>query len=359
MHKRLFLLLGCLGFTAVMAAVFLFYTLWGYLIWQWLRPDSFLDFVVFVVAWSAASWVATFALKQVLRLLRPHIPWLDRQLTKREKPVPGKAPKTAPPAEEENWFHPYAKPDLLHQFGEFQQEFERLNILWADDIYYAVTPIDSVSFCHTGGDGCHFAFLTDFGQHTDLENAPIVFVSPMDWDDYVRIVAWNIRDLLGLVLHFGYSEIFRCNLDDFEKLDEARQQAWTEQSLQTPEMKRFFDLLHTRFQVPQFDRDTAFSYLKNLAAHRKQHALLPTLDGLGIPNIPFGDTLREYNFEDISPQSVSAFLESADRPERLKFYRDFKFKAGFDMPMEIKSLLMRHLWHDGFKREASLLEKLK
>ena len=43
---------------------------------------------------------------------------------------------------------------------------------------YSITPIDVIPFAHTGGDGVHFGFLTDFGRVKNLNDAPIVCVSP-------------------------------------------------------------------------------------------------------------------------------------------------------------------------------------
>gem|GEM_PF-84613 len=100
------------------------------------------------------------------------------------------------------------------RFLPFGKCFERCGKLMKSiEPTYSVTPIDSVKFCTTGGDGCHFAFLTDFGTRQDLENAPIVFVDPMDFAECVRLVANNLKDLLGLFCYFGYTEAFRLYRD--------------------------------------------------------------------------------------------------------------------------------------------------
>jgi hypothetical protein len=64
--------------------------------------------------------------------------------------------------------------------------------------------LDVISFARPGMDGIHYGFLTDFGSIDDLENASIVRVSPMDFDDPVKIVARNIHDSLRIL---GYSSV--------------------------------------------------------------------------------------------------------------------------------------------------------
>ena len=53
---------------------------------------------------------------------------------------------------------------------------------------YESTPYDVITFASTGCDGIHFGFLTDFGTVSDLENAFVVCISPMDFDSHIKIV---------------------------------------------------------------------------------------------------------------------------------------------------------------------------
>lgn len=65
---------------------------------------------------------------------------------------------------------------------------------------YPGTPLDVVTFGRTGGDGEHYGFLTEFGAVTNLENAPIVMVTPMNFDQPAVVVADNIREFLRIAL---------------------------------------------------------------------------------------------------------------------------------------------------------------
>jgi hypothetical protein len=65
---------------------------------------------------------------------------------------------------------------------------------------YFNTPFDVIAFGWTGVDGEHFGFLTDFGSADDLENAPIVMVSPMNFDQPTVLIANNIQTLLRIAI---------------------------------------------------------------------------------------------------------------------------------------------------------------
>ncbi|TYP78263.1 hypothetical protein [Paenibacillus methanolicus] len=71
----------------------------------------------------------------------------------------------------------------------------------ADNGGYQSSPVDAIVFANTGMDGTHYAFLTDFGAVTDLSEAPIICVDPMDFGNCTRIVANNINEFFAL--HFS------------------------------------------------------------------------------------------------------------------------------------------------------------
>ncbi|WP_372630523.1 hypothetical protein [Cohnella sp.] len=94
---------------------------------------------------------------------------------------------------------------------------------------YECTPERSITFAHTGGDGIHFAWIADRrGASDDLWEAPVVCVSPMDFDNPVRAVARNIRDFFSLVFYghdlllnndFGSREHYEKALREQEQYD--------------------------------------------------------------------------------------------------------------------------------------------
>ncbi|MFC4811474.1 hypothetical protein [Paenibacillus sp. GCM10023250] len=66
--------------------------------------------------------------------------------------------------------------------------------------YGNATPEDAVSFAWTGMDGEHFAFDTQSGKIGDLENAPILFVRPMEFEEPVKRAAGSLKDFLSFLL---------------------------------------------------------------------------------------------------------------------------------------------------------------
>ena len=85
--------------------------------------------------------------------------------------------------------------------------------LWLDR---PITPApkDLIPFAITGGDGCYFAFITDFGNQQALEDCPIAFVSPTDFNDRKPkqsrfLIAENIKGFLEFMISITLSN--HCN----------------------------------------------------------------------------------------------------------------------------------------------------
>lgn len=105
----------------------------------------------------------------------------------------------------------YRIPILLEQFMSWEREFSHeveyletptglyLGIDFKETGGYFCTPVDSYPFARTGVDGIHYALLTDFGYVTNLDEAPVIRVSPMD-SDRVSLVARNLHDFFALYL---------------------------------------------------------------------------------------------------------------------------------------------------------------
>ena len=68
---------------------------------------------------------------------------------------------------------------------------------------YDLTPLNSVAFASTGGDGVHYNFL--YLNDEVSEPAPIVMTVPCSWDDRANvIVGENLYEFLCLGCQFGY-----------------------------------------------------------------------------------------------------------------------------------------------------------
>ena len=67
-----------------------------------------------------------------------------------------------------------------------------------DGFRYHCTPTNCSVFANTAVDGCHWCVLELEGH--DESELPVVFVSPMDFDDQHQIAGENLRDFLELGL---------------------------------------------------------------------------------------------------------------------------------------------------------------
>ncbi|MFC4600912.1 hypothetical protein [Cohnella hongkongensis] len=105
------------------------------------------------------------------------LPRLLRQIIEWEKSVEGRLPE-------------WAKPSGMY-----------LGVLGNGDGGYQCTPERSITFGTTGMDGIHFAWIAEREGGADLNEAPVICVSPMDFDNCVRLVARNLRDFFSLVFH--------------------------------------------------------------------------------------------------------------------------------------------------------------
>lgn len=103
----------------------------------------------------------------------------------------------------------YSVPPALMTLIELDEELEREGFnMWnvigfnpsISYMSYFNTPFDVVIIGTTGMDGDHFGILTEFGSATDLEEAPIVMVAPMDFDQPVKVVASNLREFIRMVM---------------------------------------------------------------------------------------------------------------------------------------------------------------
>lgn len=279
------------------------------------------------------------------------------------------------------FFGKYKKPELLQKLEEYQktkgQTWEWLGFYIEYDHHYSVTPLDVIPFAGTGGDGIHFGFLTDFDTITDLENAPIVCVSPSN-DPPIKLVAKNLTDLLRLVVAIGEAEFLD---EDYETDEEVktRLQAWDKVSEtdwqgkplpknEIEQMKqRNAEIQEGRIQLAKILKDqfqinpmqNVSQYIKDLRASRQQEITIVTSDDIGIKYQTVKFNIDGFDYSNKDNSQVKDYLNKASEPERLKFYRDatYHYILSKEYDTDIKKTIMESLTKDGYKREAQILEK--
>lgn len=82
---------------------------------------------------------------------------------------------------------------------------------------YWCTPLNSLTFATTGGDGVHYGLLSTNGAFTDF--APVVMTVPM-CDTPNMIVAANLKEFLALGCRFGYFGLEQLVYDRYATLQE-------------------------------------------------------------------------------------------------------------------------------------------
>ncbi|MEW9053487.1 MAG: hypothetical protein AB2392_20170 [Neobacillus sp.] len=214
------------------------------------------------------------------------------------------------------------------------------------DSRYLNTPLDLISFARPGMDGIHYGFLTDFGGVGDLEDAYIVRVSPMDFEDPVKIVARNLHDFLRIlcftpnsldILDITTSEAqFKHDTDLFSTKNDDEDQ------------KRVREILQKEFSLEPIEN--LYDYLQQVKQERLNENVLATEDGIGVAvrSTAHESYVGEERYplnpqEDLNTADVRRFFERASYPMKLAFLREVQSKGLiFDQP-ELKNYLKQQL----------------
>ncbi|OLS41299.1 hypothetical protein [Bacillus sp. MRMR6] len=252
----------------------------------------------------------------------------------------------------------YRIPPKLIRIISLQNQLEQQGVLPHGDLLgfyfeladldsrYLNTPLDLISFARPGVDGIHYGFLTDFGGVGDLEDAYIVRVSPMDFDEPVKIVARNLQDFLRIlcftpnaldILDITTSEAqFKQDSDLFSTKNDDENQ------------KRVREILQNEFSLEPIEN--LYHYLQQVKLERLNETLLATEDGIGVAvrSIAHEAFLGEVRYplkpqKDLNTADVRRFFDRASYPIKLAFLRDVQSKGLiFDQP-ELKNALKQQL----------------
>ncbi|PCI25430.1 hypothetical protein COB57_01775 [Candidatus Peregrinibacteria bacterium] len=272
----------------------------------------------------------------------------------------------------------YKKPELLKELENIEKKYERgiLPGFWIDyDYRDSSTPIDSVAFAITGGDAIHFCFLTDFGNVKDLNDAPIIVVSPGDTPSS-KLIANNLEDFLSIAFTVGDAE---CLIHDYKshndlKIDSDQLYAVdthnSSGNARAPERveadrKRLNYLKNIRSIIEeQLTKKFKIEQIKDIPQYiniiREERASLiniKTSDNIGIISDFPEQEIKSFNYKTTETEQIKKFLKNSTLPERLKFYRDstdhYILAECYDM--NIKNLLIEELIKDGFTEESNNL----
>ena len=220
-------------------------------------------------------------------------------------------------------------PEIINELIKLQdekfydgEEFE-FWIDFHDNFRYSICPIDAIPFASTGNNGIHFAFLTDFGRNTNLNEAPVICVAP-SYDPPVNLVANNLKDFLGIVTTIENSTLLAARYEnqiDFEN----RKNEWFEGFLSEPRIaeprRKLASQLKSKFNLERFNQ--IIHYRNQIRDKRKELVDFGSMDGLGVFKVN-DEEISEFKYSK-KPEDVIKFLSNSNRNSRLLFYRNSYF----------------------------------
>jgi hypothetical protein len=203
------------------------------------------------------------------------------------------------------------------------------------DTGYFCTSVDAVSFARTGGDGEHFAFLSDFGTAVSLAEAPVISVMPME-SQHTRLVARNLFDFF--CLHF-YDELLLLGeySSEEEYLECVQKQAagaesteWFDLDRWRREQAQVTSWAAERFQFAPIPH--AWQYQQELRAERQRTVSITTNDSLGVLPLS-GDTgilsaeIPDHLTDEEDLEGLQAYFRTAEKEVKLAFIRNMQHSA--------------------------------
>lgn len=254
--------------------------------------------------------------------------------------------------------------DLHEELDDAEQFYRGLHFYLAlGGFRYFNTPCDVIVFGNIGMDGIHYGFLTDFGFVPDLEMAPIVCISPMDFDRPTRIVAKNLREFLSINLT---DEALFYNDFENEKSYLAAKQKWAEEAANSPYQPSENDKavretirkrLMENIRMPLIDNP--YHYVRNVDLERQKSVTIRTLDGLGVTaplsegekHIPF--PIQKRAEPDL--KLLKEYLNSAPVASRLALIRDIQLYYVLEEQQELRDIVLESMNKMGLSDEARRL----
>ncbi|MUT64675.1 hypothetical protein [Paenibacillus sp. NEAU-GSW1] len=224
---------------------------------------------------------------------------------------------------------------LIELYGELEKEgYNADNALGfypsTDQLGYFNTPLDVIPFGWTGMDGDHYGFLTEFGTVSNLEEAPIVMVSPMSFDQPAFVVANNIREFLRIVMldssllvaEYDNEEQY---LEEMAAFEEEYDYEETDAERKNNRMVR--ESLEAKLHPPAIG--DPYTYSKKVRAERAKRIIVPTQDQLGVTNVHPDDAGKKHTSivldEYIGRKELESFLSTATYASKLALFRDYHF----------------------------------
>ena len=291
---------------------------------------------------------------------------------------------------------------------ELEQEGYSLDslgiMLDTEDCSYYVTPCDVITFASTGSDGIHLGLLTDFGTVTDLEDAYVVYISPMDFGSAVFLAARNLKEFMDILftmkdtMEIGNFLLMEMS-DDEEEESEGDDQDDEYNEENGGEIEYEYneeDEDEIEYEYEEYDEDEeeynssdeedgdflqereyvlnklkasldckviedVDSYYKNLYEERAKQIAIQTKDRIGIipiTNQPICSRKFEvYEDMEIDIHDLQIYFQKASLENQLAFVRDAQNVGIILDDKEVRNYLLNELRKLGFEIEAERLQR--
>ncbi len=229
---------------------------------------------------------------------------------------------------------------------------------------FSPAPFDIIPFGYTGGDGCYFAFLTDFGYHKNLEDCPIVFISPTDFN--VKKPAWanilfakNFEDFLSLMIQINFVDIIRfedlSTLNFSEKIKEIHAEL-DHFPKTTQSRKSTIQIIRENFKLNKIPNLN--DYFTDLKCERESINFLILKDAINLELLSIDRPIEKLSAK-LNSNELKDWLNRVNLNSRLAFYREspYIYQYWKNDYIEILKTIKKQLKEDGFQREVDVLEE--
>jgi len=252
--------------------------------------------------------------------------------------------------------------NLEKELGNSEHFYDGMHFyLSLTDIRYFNTPSDVIVFGSIGADGIHYGFLTDYGSVSELEEAPIVCVCPMDFEQPTRIIAKNLREFLRI--NCTDDSLFYNNFANeesylaFKEAQEVDNVLHPLSELKLSNQARIKSFLEENIEMPIIDYP--YRYIQTIRLQRKKMVSIETQDGLGVitpllaheTHIPF----QIHKDIELDLVNLKAYFSTASIPSHYAIFRDIQLHYVLSDEPLLKKLVLESMLNIGLIDEANRL----
>lgn len=250
--------------------------------------------------------------------------------------------------------------DLEKKLGDREHFYDGLHFyLSLTDFRYFNTPSDVIVFGNIGVDGIHYGFLTDYGSVSNLEEAPIVCVCPMNFQQPTRIIAKNLREFLrinstddALFYNDFADESSYLAFKDEQEADNVLHPLSERQSSNQVHINNFLEEIS---QMPIIEHP--YRYVQMIRKERQEMVSIQTQDGLGvITPLPAHETHIPFEIHpdnELDLAALKAYFSTASIPSQYALFRDIQLHYVLPDEPLLTKIVLEAMLNTGLIDEAS------